>query len=118
MAISVVINSPTQPEPKKVIKVSLKGLQKIDYSYNLHVREALNGDFLIFDHNDIDIVVLKGQKTVVAFAKDLMTETVYGAEARLFEYLRKKGIVQYDSIQGGNVYGSLEGKIIESKEQQ
>ena len=116
MAISVVINSPTQPEPKKVIKVSLKGLQKIDYSYNLHVREALNGDFLIFDHNDIDIVVLKGQKKVVAFAKDLMTETVYGAEARLFEYLRKKGIVQYDSIQGGNVYGSLEGKIIESKE--
>ena len=116
MAISVVINSPTQPEPKKVIKVSLNGLQKIDYSYNLHVREALNGDFLIFDHNDIDIVVLKGQKKVVAFAKDLMTETVYGAEARLFEYLRKKGIVQYDSIQGGNVYGSLEGKIIESKE--
>ena len=116
MAISVVINSPTQPEPKKVIKVSLKGLQKVDYSYNLHVREALNGDFLIFDHNDIDIVVLKGQKKVVAFAKDLMTETVYGAEARLFEYLRKKGIVQYDSIQGGNVYGSLEGKIIESKE--
>ena len=116
MAISVVINSPTQPEPKKVIKVSLKGLQKIDYSYNLHVREALNGDFLIFDHNDIDIVVLKDQKKVVAFAKDLMTEIVYGAEARLFEYLRKKGIVQYDSIQGGNVYGSLEGKIIDSKE--
>ena len=115
MAISVTINSSDQTEPKKVIKVTLQGLQKVDYSYNLNVREALNGDFLIFDHNDIDIVVLKGQKKVVAFAKDLMTETVYGAEARLFEYLRKKGIVQYDSIQGGNVYGSLEGKIIDSK---
>ena len=63
MAISVVISSPTQPEPKKVIKVSLKGLQKIDYSYNLHVREALNGDFLIFDHNDIDIIILKEKNT-------------------------------------------------------
>ena len=116
MAINVTISSPNQAEPKKVLKVTLKGLQKVDYSYNLNVREALNGDFLIFDHNDIDIVVLKGPKKVVAFAKDLMTETVYGAEARLVEYLRKKGIIQYDSIQGGNVYGSLEGAIIDSKE--
>ena len=66
MAISVTINSSDQTEPKKVIKVTLQGLQKVDYSYNLNVREALNGDFLIFDHNDIDIVVLKGQKKVVA----------------------------------------------------
>jgi hypothetical protein len=45
-----------------------------------------------------------------------MSEVVYGAESRLMEYLRKKGIIQFDSIQGGNVYGSLEGKILESKE--
>jgi len=45
-----------------------------------------------------------------------MSEVVYGAEARLMEYLRRAGIIQYDSIQGGNVYGSLEGKIHESKE--
>lgn len=116
MAIKVTINSPMQAEPKKVIKVAIKGRQNINYSYNLNVREALNGDFLIFDHNDIDIVVLKQEKKIVAFAKDLMTETVYGAEARLFEYLRKKGVVKYDSIQGGNIYGSLEAQIIDSKE--
>ncbi len=45
-----------------------------------------------------------------------MTEAVYGAESRLMEFLRKKGIVSYDSIQGGNVYGSLEGTILESKD--
>lgn len=116
MAIKVTINSPLQPEPKKVIKVTLKGRDGIEYSYDLHVREALNGDFLIFDHNDIDIVILKQERKIVAFAKDLMTETVYGAGARLFEYLRKKGVVRYDSIQGGNIYGSLEAQIIESKE--
>ncbi len=114
MAISVVINSPTKKE--RTIKVTVKGLMPIDYDYSLQVREALNGDFLIFDHNDIDIVVLKEQKKIVAFAKDLMTEAVYGAEARLFDHLRKKGIIMYDSIQGGNVYGSLEGKIIDSTE--
>ena len=45
-----------------------------------------------------------------------MSEVVYGAESRLMEWMRRNGIIQYDSIQGGNVYGSLEGKIHESKE--
>ena len=45
-----------------------------------------------------------------------MTEVVYGAESRLFEHLRKRGIIAYDSIQGGNVYGSLEAALYESKE--
>ena len=116
MSIKVTINSPMQAEPERVIKVAIKGMEQIDYNFSMNVREALNGDFLIFDHSDIDIVILKEQKKIVAFAKDLMTEIVYGAEARLFDYLRKKGVVMYDSVQGGNVYGSLEGAIIGSKE--
>jgi hypothetical protein len=56
------------------------------------------------------------KKKVVAFAKDVMSDIVYGAESRLFEYLRKKGIVAFDSIQGGNVYGSLEAKMHESSD--
>ena len=84
--------------------------------FQLMMRKALNGDLMIFDHTDIDIVVMLEQKKVVAFAKDLMTEVVYGAESRLFDHLRKKGVVSYDSIQGGNVYGSLEAKIHESKD--
>ena len=43
-----------------------------------------------------------------------MTDAVYGAESRLLEYLRKNGIINYDSIQGGNVYGSLEGTLMDS----
>jgi hypothetical protein len=80
------------------------------------MREALNGDLMFMDHKDIDIILMKEKKKIVAFPKDLMSEVVYGAESRLMEHLRKKGIVQYDSIQGGNVYGSLEGKILESKD--
>ena len=45
-----------------------------------------------------------------------MSEVVYGAESRLFDHLKKKGIVAFDSIQGGNVYGSLEAKILDSTE--
>ena len=39
---------------------------------------------------------------------------MYGAESRLLEYLRKQGILKIDSIQGGNVYGSLEGQLHEN----
>ena len=33
----------------------------------------------------------------------------------MLEFLRTNGIVDYDSIQGGNVYGSMEGKIMDSE---
>ena len=84
--------------------------------FEMNIRKALNGDLLVFDHADIDIVLMVEKKKLVAFPKDLMSEVVYGAESRLMEWMRKNGIIEYDSIQGGNVYGSLEGKIHESKE--
>ena len=80
------------------------------------MRRALNGDIMIFDHKEIDIMVLIEKKKVVAFAKDQISDAVYSAEKRLFDYLRRKGIVQFDSIEGGNVYGSLQGMLLESKE--
>ena len=61
-------------------------------------------------------IISKQKKKIVAFPKDIMSEVVYGAESRLMEYLRSKGVIQFDSIQGGNIYGSLEGKILESKD--
>ena len=78
----------------------------------LKIRKAVNGDIMIFDHNDIDIMILKEQKKVVAFAKEMLTDSVYGAETRLFDFLRKRGIIAYDSIQGGNIYGSMEAKLL------
>ena len=82
---------------------------------NMHARKNLNGDIMIFDHNDIDIIILKEKNKIVAFAKDMLTDNVYGAESRMFEFLRKKGIVAYDSIQSGNIYGSMEGTILKSE---
>ena len=74
-------------------------------TFEMNIRKALNGDLLVFDHADIDIVLMVEKKKLVAFPKDLMSEVVYGAESRLMEWMRKNGIIEYDSIQGGNVYG-------------
>jgi hypothetical protein len=94
--------------------VNLDVIKEETLDYNLNLRSALNGDLMIMDHKDIDIVIQQGNKKIVAFAKDAMTDAVYGAESRLLEFLRKKGVIKIDSIQGGNVYGSLEGTIMES----
>jgi hypothetical protein len=43
-----------------------------------------------------------------------MTDMVYGAQNRLFAFLRKKGIIIAESVQAGAFYGALEGSIEES----
>ncbi len=120
MAVKVNI-TPPQPEMVKIkitepIKVRINDPNKHIVEFQLMMRRAINGDLMIFDHSDIDIVVMPEKKKIVAFAKDLMSESVYGAESRLLDHLRKKGVIAFDSIQGGNVYGSLEAKIHESNE--
>ena len=44
-----------EPE-EKTVKIEIVEKDKIEFSLNL--RNALNGDLMIFDHKDIDIVVL------------------------------------------------------------
>ena len=119
MTIKINITDPT-PEPtepaNETINIKIVDPNRQMLEFKLDMRRALNGDLMIFDHADIDIVVMLESKKIVAFAKDLMSEVVYGAESRLFDHLKKKGIVAFDSIQGGNVYGSLEAKILDSKD--
>ena len=119
MAIKVKINpsmndGKVDVEVKDKIKVKIVDNSSYIHNFQLKINETLDGNFLIFDHTQIDITVLKEQKKIVTFAKDTLTDSVYGAQTRLFEFLKKKGIVGYDTIQGGNVYGSLEGKILDS----
>ncbi len=106
--IKVKVSAPKVP-------VNVYNPSKRVYEFKLNLRRALNGDLMIFDHNDIDIIILKEKKKIVAFAKDMMSDVVYGAENRLFDHLRKQGVIAYDSIQGGNVYGSMEGLMLEMK---
>ena len=100
---------------KPTVGVKIVQSNVSQFVFELNARENLNGDLMIYDHKDIDIVLMQEKKKIVAFAKDMLTDNVYGAESRLFEFLRKKGIVAYDSIQGGNIYGSMEAKILDSK---
>ena len=74
----------------------------------LDVRKSMSGDLMIFDHGDIDIVLSASKNKVTAFPKEVISDLVYGAQNRLFAFLKKKGLIIPESIQGGAFYGSFE----------
>lgn len=82
---------------------------------SMNIRKSLDGNFMIFDHPEIDIAVLPETKKIITFAKEKHGKHVYEAQDRLFSFLRKKGVIELGSVQGGNVYNSLEAVIPESK---
>ena len=96
---------PEQEQPKKTTT-----------TIKLNARRTLDGNVIIFDHRDIDIVLMPEKRKIVAFAKQVFGDEVYNAQDRLFAFLRKKGVIEFDSIQGGNIYSSMEAKIAESKD--
>jgi len=100
MAIEIQIGTPPAEEEKPV-----------QASLALNARKSLDGNIMIFDHEEIDIVVMPSKNKIVAFPKDLMSDTVYEAQDRLFFHLTKTGIVLPESVHGGSVYGSLEATI-------
>jgi len=106
-----VIELPPEPEGIKIEVVD-----KEEISFKLMTRSAVNGDIMILDHKDIDIVLQQSDGKILTFAKETISDYTYGAEARLMEYMRSQGVLEYDSIQGGNIYGSLEGQLMTSEE--
>jgi hypothetical protein len=94
-----------QPVNKNSIKMEMK------------IRRSLDGNAMIYDHDNIDIVVSPKKLKVVAFAKGDFSDFVYAAQNRLFEFMVKKGIIDPQTIKGGHVYGSIEGTILKPLEE-
>ena len=86
-----------------------------DPRIDLKARRALNGNIMIFDHEDIDIVLSEDGSKCVTFPKEEMSDRVYSAQDRMFNFLAKRGIIEKSSIKGGNIYGSLEAVMLTSK---
>jgi len=111
---NIKVEAPPPPKPTRTFKVQVDN--PIDAQIRLKARKTLDGNILILDHPEIDIVLSPKNKKVLALSKQQYGDHVYATQSRLFEYLSKKGIVEGSSVRGGNVYGSLEGAILESLE--
>mgnify|MGYP007063366802 FL=1 len=94
-----------------MISIKIGGPQA---TVELQARKALDGSLLITDHKKIDIAVVPGSMKVTTFPKTTSSEDVYEFQNRLLEMLADEGVVDRASIQGGNVFRSLEGIIYET----
>lgn len=85
---------------------------------SLNMRKGLDGRLMINEHDHIDIVYLPKIKKVVAFAKQDYSDIIYETQNRLFGFLVDKGLCAPESVRGGNVYGSLEAKVLDSQQKE
>ena len=92
------------------IKAKIELLPRI----KLNARRSLDGNIMIFDHEDIDIVFMLEAGKCVSFPKETMSDKVYSAQDRMFKFLSKRGVVNASSIQGGNIFGSMEAEVLDS----
>ena len=87
---------------------------KMDPRVELKARKTLDGNILILDHEDIDIVLVTEKNKCVTFPKKSFSDRVYDSQDRVFKFLAKKGVINRSTIRGGNVFGSLEAEMLES----
>lgn len=99
-----------------VIKIG-KGVNEKKVRLEIDARKSLDGDVMIFDHGDIDIVLSSTKNKVTAFPKETMNDLVYGAQNRLFSYLQKKGLILPESIQSGAFFGAFEATLQQSEKE-
>lgn len=88
---------------------------ELDPRVELKARRTLDGNIMVLDHEDIDIVLMMEKGKCVTFPKDAMSDKVYSAQDRMFHFLSQKGLINRSSVRGGNVFGSMEAEMLESK---
>tara|TARA_R100000808_G_C2112633_1_gene126256 strand:+ start:88 stop:723 length:636 start_codon:yes stop_codon:yes gene_type:complete len=76
----------------------------------LKIRKAINGDYMIYDHPLYDIVIMPNKNKILTFSKKAAKFEPYPSQDKFFDYLARRGLLALDSVQGGNIFGSLEAK--------
>tara|TARA_Y100000310_G_scaffold109713_1_gene108145 strand:+ start:169 stop:720 length:552 start_codon:yes stop_codon:yes gene_type:complete len=85
--------------------------KRIQGQTTLIARKTLDGNIMILDHDDVDIVIMPAQSKIITFTKGDSNDHTYSTQDRLFNFLKRKGVVLPDTIKSGNVYGSLEASF-------
>jgi len=81
-----------------------------DAVISLEVRKTIDGKIMILDHMHLDIILDTVQSKIMTFPKKELTDEIYGFQNKYFKFLIKQGVILPESIQAGNVFGSLEAK--------
>ena len=100
------------------IKIKIKRQKEREkVTKRIPVKKSIDGNLMFLTHPHINISVNLNKGTVLTFAKDgNYTDDAYAAMKRLLNYLAESGLVAFDSIQGGNIYASLQATFLTPKD--
>lgn len=101
MALKVTIGEPEEP--------------KADIQFNLKARKTLAGDYIITDHPQVDVVFSPEKMKITSFTKENIDNCGYGSHDSLYKHLYRRGIIDHDTVVGGNIYASFEAPVLEPK---
>ena len=104
--INITVDSPV---------IQKKNEPQVQTTIEMKARRTLDNNIMILDHEEIDIVVYPEDRKILALAKNDFSDNIYETQDRFFRFLYKKGVIDYSSVHSGNVYGSMEATMLESK---
>ena len=102
------------PSEKKVL-LRVVDEDEVLSSFSIKAKQTLDGNIIVYGHEDIYIILKPEQKKIVTFKKESVNgDIAYGAADRLFNYLVSRGVVDPGTIQGGSTLDSFEAAIPET----
>ena len=101
MAIKIKINV----TPGKIIEKIL-----------LKAKKTIDGNIIVSDHPEIDIIILPKKSKIIMLPKDEMDDEIHETQKRLIKFLSRRGVIDIESVQAGNLFMSTEAKIPEAEE--
>lgn len=95
MAIRIKVGEEDSVAPSEglTVRVGEQQAPEPTLQISLQARKTLDGHIMIFDHKDIDIVMMPKENKIVAFPKESMGTHVYEVQDRLFKFLFKKELL-------------------------
>jgi hypothetical protein len=74
----------------------------------LEARKTLDGNIMILDHLHVDIIIDPKKRMIMTYPKENLNEDAYETQNAYFSKLSNDGVILRDSVQGGNVFGSIQ----------
>jgi len=91
-----------ETKPAKVIK--------------LKASKTIDGNIMISSHPDMLIVVMPAKNKIVSLPKEQLDDELAASQKRMFDFLVKKGVIDFSSVQDGNLFMTREATIPEVSE--
>ena len=92
------------------IKIVDKPIEKV----LLKAKKTIDGNIIISDHPDMSILILPSKSKIVSLPKEELDDELYDSQKRMFDFLTRSGVVDYNTVRDGNIFMSKEASIPEA----